>query len=183
MNNNTLSEDFGNLQNDGSENLKIFPNHSETNFVPFRKPSERKLSHTLTVREVARIFEEHDVPITEHTVTNWCKQNSQGICRLDGYYEEAERKWYITPESVDLTIKEERTKLRKDILNHSEAAQNFSEAFGNVRKEGSENVGNVPNHSENNFGKAEKSEDKAQKNEPENVATRESSDNEKELIR
>src|SRR3954454_24994881 len=100
MNDSTHSESIGNLPNEGAENLKVFPNHSEASFVPIRKPSERKPSHTLTVREVTRIFEEHDVPITEHTVTNWCKQNSQGTYRLDGFYDEAERKWYITPESV-----------------------------------------------------------------------------------
>src|SRR3954452_16186036 len=168
MNDSTHSEPLGNLPNEGAESLQDVPNRSEANFVPIRKPSERKPSHILTVREVSRIFEEQDVPITEHTVTNWCKQNGQGVYRLDGYYDEVERKWYITPESVDLAIKEERIKLRKDILNPSEAAQNFSEAFGNVRKEGSENFGSVPNDSENNFGNTEKSEDKAQKSEPEN---------------
>src|SRR4051794_13456304 len=128
----TPSENFGNIPNQTSEAIKIFPNVSEVNHVPFRKPSERKPSHTLTVREVARIFEDQDLPISEHTVTNWCKQNSQGICRLDGFYDEAERRWYITPESVDLAIKEERTRLRKDVPNPSEAVQNFSETFRNI---------------------------------------------------
>src|SRR3954467_8666156 len=115
MNTPNSSDDVGNIPNEASEDVKIFPNVSEVNFVPIRKPSERKPSHTLNVREVARIFEDHELPISEHTVTNWCKQNSQGICRLDGFYDDAERRWYITPESVDLAIKEERTRLRKDV--------------------------------------------------------------------
>src|SRR5689334_9989544 len=113
MSSNTSSEILGNIPSVTSENLQPIPNHSETNFEPIRKPSERKPTHTLTVREAARIFEEHEVSITEHTITNWCKQNSQGVCRLDGFYDEAERKWYITPESVEFAIKEERIKLRK----------------------------------------------------------------------
>ena len=69
MNSNTSSEIFGNVPNATSENLQPIPNHSETNFVLIRKPSERKPTHTLTVREAARIFEEHEVSITEHTIT------------------------------------------------------------------------------------------------------------------
>jgi hypothetical protein len=185
MTNDTPSENFGTVPNEASENLKIFPNHSETNFVPIRKPSERKPTHTLTVREVQRIFEDNEISLSEHTVINWCKQNSQGICKLDGFYDEAERRWYITPESVEIAIREERLKLRKDTPNLSEAAQNFSEAFGNVRNNVSGNFGTVPNEpsegfrsvpktSENNFGKEEKPEAEPQKEQPENSTHSES---------
>src|SRR5918911_1711889 len=156
MTNDTPSETFGTVPNQASENLTVFPNHSETNFVPFRKPSERKPSHTLTVREVQRIFEDNEISLSEHTVTNWCKQNSQGICKLDGFYDETERRWYITPESVEIAIREERLKLRKDAPNLSEAVQTFSEAFGNVRNDVSEAFGKVPKASESNFGRKEK---------------------------
>src|SRR5690242_11399375 len=44
MNNNTPSEIIGNVPNVISENLQFTPNHSETNFVPIRKLSERKPS-------------------------------------------------------------------------------------------------------------------------------------------
>src|SRR3954453_21196110 len=151
MNDSTHSESLGNLPNEGAESLQDVPNRSEANFVPIRKPSERKPSHTLTVREVTRIFEEQDVPITEHTVTNWCKQNSMGICRLDGFYDDLERRWYITPESVELAIKEERTRLRKDAPNPSETAKILSEDFGNIPNKASEEFRNAQKGSESTF--------------------------------
>src|SRR3954470_9538980 len=151
MDNNTSSDNIGNLPKESSEELKIFPNHSEINFVSFRKPAEKNPSHTLTIREVARIFEEQGAPITEHTVTNWCKQNSAGICRLDGYYDELERRWYITSESVELAINEERLRLRKDVPNLSETAKILSEEFGNIQNEPSESFRNNQKHSENTF--------------------------------
>jgi hypothetical protein len=83
------SEDFGNLPND----------------------SERTEHHTLTVREVARLFENGGVPRTERSIINWCQPNRQGVSRLDCFFDINERKYFITPESVTRAIEEERSKL------------------------------------------------------------------------
>lgn len=77
--------------------------------APFEVPqvAERKENHTLTVRETARMFEAAGVARTERSVINWCQPNRQGITRLDSYYDPNERKYYITPQSVEAVIQEE----------------------------------------------------------------------------
>ena len=65
---------------------------------------------TITVREAARIFEEAGVPRTERAITNWCNPNGRGIVRLDCCFHEGERKYYISPESIQRAIGEERKK-------------------------------------------------------------------------
>ncbi len=67
---------------------------------------------TITVREAARIFEEAGVPRTERAITNWCNPNGRGIVRLDCCYHEGERKYYLSPESVQRAIMEERKKMQ-----------------------------------------------------------------------
>ncbi len=71
---------------------------------------ERKDNHTLTVREVARRFEAAGVARTERSIVNWCQPGRQGVARLDAYYDPNERRYFITPESVDLAIAEEQAK-------------------------------------------------------------------------
>ncbi len=69
--------------------------------------AKRKENHTLTVRETARMFETAGVARTERSVINWCQPNRQGIARLDSYFDPNERKYYITPHSVETVIQEE----------------------------------------------------------------------------
>jgi len=88
--------------------------------------AERKENHTLTVRETARMFEAAGVARTERSVINWCQPNRQGITRLDSYYDPNERKYYITPQSVEAVIQEEIQRTKKT----SEASD--SEGFGNA---------------------------------------------------
>ena len=68
---------------------------------------KRRENHTLTVREVARLFEAAGVSRTERSITNWCQPNKTGIARLDAYLDPNERKYFITPESVEAAIQEE----------------------------------------------------------------------------
>jgi len=112
-----VSEPFRTMRND-SESFRTIPH-----------PSERKENHSLTVREAARMFEAAGVARTERSVTNWCQMNAQGIARLDAYYDPNERKYYITPQSVELAIAEEKAKAAKT-------------------NAPSEPVGNVPNDAE-----------------------------------
>lgn len=99
------SEGYGKVPNDSEEFGKI-PNGSEV-FRTMRNASESRENHTLTVREVARLFEDAGVSRTERSITNWCRENKTGIARLDAFFDLNERKYFITPESVDAAIREE----------------------------------------------------------------------------
>ncbi len=75
-----------------------------------RNGAERTEQHTLTVREVARLFEDAGVPRTERSIINWCQPNRQGVARLDAFFDANERKYFITPQSVSLAVQEESAK-------------------------------------------------------------------------
>ena len=105
---NPSAEDFGNVPQP-SETFGTIPNDSE-HFRTVRKPSERTETHTLTVREVARLFEQAGVSRTERSIINWCRLNRQGVARLDAFFDENEGRYYITPQSVTRAIEEERAK-------------------------------------------------------------------------
>ena len=61
-----------------------------------RNAAERTEQHTLTVREVARFFEQAGVPRTERSIINWCRLNRHGVARLDSFFDENEGRYYIT---------------------------------------------------------------------------------------
>jgi len=146
------AEDSGNVQN-GSESFRTIPKASESfgkvrndsaRFGNVPKASERKENHSLTVREAARLFEAAGVARTERSITNWCWPNRQGISRLDSYFDPNERKYYITPESVELAIAEEKAKAAKinepsepvgSVPKDSERPNNTSETDNNRVKE------------------------------------------------
>jgi len=130
------SESFGKMRND-SEGFGNVPKGSE-GFRTVRNDAERKENHSLTVREVVRLFETAGVARTERSVTNWCQPNKTGIARLDSYFDPNERKYYITPQSVELAIAEEKAKAAK---------VNDAEAFGKI-PQGSEGIRTVPNDGE-----------------------------------
>jgi hypothetical protein len=102
------SESFGNVPN-ASADFGNIPHVAET-FRTIRNGAERTDQHTLTVREVARLFEDAGVPRTERSIINWCQPNRQGIARLAAFFDSNERKYFITSQSVHLAIKEEQAK-------------------------------------------------------------------------
>lgn len=115
------SEPFGTFQNASesfgtvpqpSEDFGKLPNTSES-FGSTHPTAVKTESHTMTVREAARAFENAGVARTERSITNWCQLNRQGVSRLDCYFEENDHKYFITPESVDRAIKEELVKARE----------------------------------------------------------------------
>jgi hypothetical protein len=106
-----------------SEPFGIVRNHAE-GFRSVPQVSERKQNHTLTVREAARMFETAGVARTERSIVNWCQPNRTGIARLDSYFDPNERRYYISPQSVELAIAEEKAKAAK--INEP------SEPFGKV---------------------------------------------------
>jgi hypothetical protein len=97
----------------GSADFGTVPQSSEP-FRELRNVAERKESHTMTVREAARLFERAGVARTERSIINWCQANRNGVARLDCYFDPNERKYFITPESVRLAIGEEQSKARKE---------------------------------------------------------------------
>jgi hypothetical protein len=134
-NNSQNAADSSTAQN-GSESFRTIPKVSESfgkvrndsaRFGDVPHSSERKQNHTLTVREAARMFEAAGVARTERSITNWCWPNRQGVARLDSYFDPNERRYYITPESVELAIAEEKAKAAK--------IYESSEPIGNVPKD------------------------------------------------
>lgn len=124
------SEDLGNVPN-GSETFRTVPNgsdafgtvpHSAEGFRTMSRPAERKSDHTLTVRDVARMFETAGVARTERSIVNWCQPNKTGIARLDSYYDPNERRYYITAESVSLAIQEEQSKAARGTVEPNSAS-------------------------------------------------------------
>jgi hypothetical protein len=111
------SEGFRNVPN-GSEAFRVVRNDSE-GFRSIPQAVEKTENHTLTVREVARMFEVAGVARTERSVVNWCRPNRQGVARLDAYFDPNERKYYLTAKSVERAIAEEKTKAIR-IPEHSE---------------------------------------------------------------
>ncbi len=113
----------------GSEPFRTVPQTSESfgkvphaaeSFGNLPNTSERTDNHTLTVREVARMFEAAGVARTERSIVNWCQTNRQGMARLDAFYDTNDRRWFITPQSVESAIAEEQAKASKSGQNPSE---------------------------------------------------------------
>jgi hypothetical protein len=125
------SETFGNVrksQTTSSENFRTVPNLSE-----------KTPDHTMTVRDVAKAFENKGVSRTERSIINWCHPNRHGIPRLDCYFEVNDNKYFITPLSVERVIAEERNKQQtKAEMSPSEPQHRFSEHSDNA----SERFGN-----------------------------------------
>ena len=142
------SVESGNVQN-GSESFHMIPKSSESfgtvrndsaRFGSIPKVSERGENHTLTVREVARIFEAEGVARTERSIVNWCQPNRTGIARLDSYFDPNERKYFITPQSVEQAVTEEKAKADKTPI---------SEPVGNIRKDAERSAAPFPHAPEN----------------------------------
>src|SRR2546428_13923183 len=98
INGNANSEAFGNVSNPSER------------FRKFEPPQHRKETHTVSVRDAAKMFEAAGVPRTERSIINWCWLNRQGLARLDAFFDENDRKYFITHQSIDLAIKEELSK-------------------------------------------------------------------------
>jgi hypothetical protein len=170
--NQNSSEPFG-------TNTQNVPNRAEQNTnrsedVPNETPeqhrtapncSEEHTEYTITVREAARIFEKAGIPRTERAITNWCNQNARGITRLAACYKEAERKYYVTPQSIEQAIREEKQKSQHG--QHTESlfsaeAEDLSEHVRNEKQGDSEDV---PNGSEPNTNRSERVRNSSERNE------------------
>src|SRR3954451_15490816 len=103
MNENNVQQDAatdGNVPQSDAASSGTLPHVAETDYNILPHNAERTPDHTLVVRDVVRLFEAANIFISERTITNWCHPNKKGISRLDGFYDEQERCWFITPASV-----------------------------------------------------------------------------------
>ena len=110
-----VSYPFGRIPNNSAPFGSV-PQNAE-GFRTLPEATERKESHTLTVREVARMFDSAGVARTERSIINWCQPNKLGIPRLDAYFDPNERRYFISSQSVGLAIKEEQAKAAKSVGN------------------------------------------------------------------
>lgn len=92
------AESFGNVRN-AAEDFRNVP-----------QTAESRDKYTLSVREVSRRFESAGVARSERSIVNWCQRNELRPGKLDAYFDPNERKYFITPESVELAIGEEKAK-------------------------------------------------------------------------
>ncbi len=120
-----------------SVEFRTVPNAAE-DFGKVPQTAERKENHTLTVRETARMFEAAGVARTERSVINWCQPNRQGIPRLDSYYDPNERKYYITPQSVEAVIQEELQRVKKST--EGADVETFGSRVAHVKHLGNKNT-------------------------------------------
>jgi len=112
------AEGFGTVPNAAApfgmvpQNAETFGSvrHGAEDFRPMPPPAEERDKYTLSVREVARMFETAGVARSERSIVNWCQRNALGVGKLDAYFDPNDRKYFITPESVDLAIAEEKAK-------------------------------------------------------------------------
>ena len=125
--NNQLSKPSGSTSEGASEvphvaeEFRSVPQDSE-DFGKVPHLAERKEDHILTVRATARMFETAGVARTERSIINWCQPNRQCISRLDCYYDPNDRKYYITPQSVEAAIQEEKQRSKNPTaVSHSES--------------------------------------------------------------
>lgn len=81
--------------------------------------------------------EEAGVARTERSITNWCQPDRNGISRLDAYFDPNEHRYFITPQSVERAIAEEKSKVKspphapetpQPFPNDSEAFRSFPNA-------------------------------------------------------
>jgi hypothetical protein len=85
-----------------------------------RLRKERKITFSLFGKRPGDL-NRGGVARTERSITNWCQPNKSGVARLDAYFDSNDRKYFITPQSVDAAITEELAKAAK----HSEPSERF----------------------------------------------------------
>jgi hypothetical protein len=138
------AEVFGMMRND-AEPFRTVPQPSESfGTVPHGAESFRTISeeerakYTLTVREAARVFERRGVARSERSITNWCTINKDGLSRLACHFDPNDRRYWITPESVERVIAEELTKAKVAAAqvshaDHADPPSQGAEEFGTLR--------------------------------------------------
>lgn len=116
---------FGTVQH-ATEAFRTVPPSTE----PELAEAHWRESYTLTVREVVRLFEAAGVARSERSIVNWCRPNRQAVSRLAAYFDPNERRYFITRQSVDTVIAEEKARALK--ANAEPSMPTSAEDFGRV---------------------------------------------------
>jgi hypothetical protein len=138
------SEPFGTVPH-ATATVRTMPKPAEP--LP---PTDWRERYTLTVRETARLFETAGVARSERSIVNWCQKNRQGIARLDAYYDPNERRYFITRQSADSIIAEEKARAAK---NNAEPVPHPAEEFGSEARPDAEGFRKVPNDAGQSYSK------------------------------
>lgn len=69
--------------------------------------------HTNTIREAVARFDKAGVPRSERTLVRWCGRDASGMGRLDCVFDQNERRYLVTPESIERAIEEEKARRTK----------------------------------------------------------------------
>jgi hypothetical protein len=72
----------GNSQNGGFDHRNVFYSPPRLHRIGDQGSPSRSEHHTLTVKEVSRLFSDAGVPRIERSIVNWCQPNRQGFARL-----------------------------------------------------------------------------------------------------
>lgn len=101
--------------------------------------------------DVARMFETAGVARTERSIINWCQPNRQGVARLDSYFDPNERKYFITPQSLETMIQEEIQRANKST--NAPDSETFGSSVAHVKHLGN-NAGPANDRKLNEFKSA-----------------------------
>jgi len=92
-----ISESLGN-DSEGVRKEQVEPSEKHNEFP---KQKERRPDHNTTVRTAAKTLEAAGYPITERTIINWCRPTKDGAAQLDCAFDDKEKKYFITRESLE----------------------------------------------------------------------------------
>jgi len=78
----------------------------------FPQQKKKTDAHSITIRSAVRIFEDAKTPRSPRTIVNYCNPNTESVSRLDCWQDPKDRAYYITLESIEEVIAEEKAKGR-----------------------------------------------------------------------
>ena len=84
----------------------------------FPQQKKKTDAHSITIRSAVRIFEDAKIPRSPRTIVNYCNPNTESVSRLDCWQDPKDRAYYITLESIEEVIAEEKAKGRFGNIPH-----------------------------------------------------------------
>ncbi len=88
------------------------PSATQQPVAAFPQLKKKTDEHSITVRSAVRIFEDAKIPRSPRTIVNYCNPNTESVSRLDCWQDPKDRAYYITLESIEEVIAEEKAKGR-----------------------------------------------------------------------
>jgi len=88
------------------------PSATQQPVAAFPQLKKKTDEHSITVRSAVRVFEDAQIPRSPRTIVNYCNPNTESVTRLDCWQDPKDRAYYITQESIEEVIAEEKAKGR-----------------------------------------------------------------------